>query len=925
MAFNNSKDVRIARDANNVVYGDQNNYAVNTDGELLRLLAQNAAPNACYDSEQRFPPPNCHEGTRLQILEKLSSRIEDKYKANNVLWLHGSAGVGKSAIAQHLAEKYARSGRLGAAFFFSRSDSSRDKIRPLVASIAYQFCKPGSPFRTTLGPAIIDTIRSDPNIFHTSCENQIQQLLVELSSNLHTAATEEQGFPPYLIIIDGLDECIDRAEQERVLAIVEVLISHSAPYFSWIILLCSRPEPQIRHGFDHEGFERHLETFDVNALDDVNRDIHRYLVDNFATLRTKYRRAMGREESSWPGEDVIGKLIARADGQFIFAATVIKYLDVDDEPPQDRLDTIMRIYVEQEESPYSALDILYHQILLNCRNWGKVRALLRLLVTPHLAHPGEHFLEHKDWRSLKLLALFLNIEVHEFSTLLIRLHSVLKIPEGTNIEEEHILFAHASFPEFLTDPKRSGNFHAPALSELEYRDSIAACLLRALAAFTPSYPLYHLESFDSGKLSESWFEKLYPRDWLVELACESWDSHCTKVVSPSEDLLEELENMDVYVVVDISLNLSLRFPLDWHGVIKWAKVVFRSHVNKHCLTNNNIQALDLGNWRIDELVKKLEMTMMEVQVALEPCLYGYLERRRIFGGIFNTEKWLLGPKRDGAGLDVQSFVDAILRELRASSPLSHQLAPWIPGSNHPSSRRKTFLIVPGNIIMQVSNILPIVRMTRDNVRVFQRIYGTLNGLDSWSPTIRLLLGHVVDRTLTISDHTGDLVRFSKDVLEKDLVCFATFFKERLAVLNLDVNFSEGSFWLVDIAGQSNAYDTCNSTSLTSNNSISGSLEDSRGLNDQQVPSSPSSSSCIGSPPQETLESDRAINTQQPLAPEDHSTQPPTHSQICTLPSAVGITLQPNRRQEESGSRHTFDVDDHPKGEHNHQHNCCCLQ
>ncbi|KAK7033622.1 hypothetical protein VNI00_012621 [Paramarasmius palmivorus] len=530
--------------------------------------------------------------TRLQILQKLSSRIEDRSKANSVLWLHGSAGVGKSAIAQHLAEKYARSGKLGAAFFFSRSDSSRDKIRPLAASIAYQFCKPGTPFCTTLGPAIIDTIRSDPNIFHTSCENQVQQLLVELSCNLRTVATKEQGSPPYLIVIDGLDECINRPEQGRVLAIVQALISHSASYFSWIILLCSRPEPQIRHGFNHHGFIGHLEVFDVNSLDSVNRDIRRYLVDNFATLRTKYRHALGQGKSTWPGEDVVGKLVARADGQFIFAATVIKYLDVDDEPPQDRLDTILRIHVVQGESPYSPLDMLYHQVLSSCHKWDKVQPLLRLLVTPHHTlinlTPYDEYLNKsnpeppfKQWRSFETLALLLNFQVHEVSTLLIRLHSVLRIPEGIN-QEQDILFAHATFPEFLADLNRSGNFHAPAMSESEYCEFVATRLLRTLVAFIPSYPLYYSQPFNMAK--SSWAQELQSANWFVRFACQSWDYYCSKVISPSEDLLRELENTDPHVIVAISVELDAGLPLDWA----------------------------LGDPRIDVLAGKLSITMTEM-------------------------------------------------------------------------------------------------------------------------------------------------------------------------------------------------------------------------------------------------------------------------------------------------------------------------
>ncbi|KAK7042942.1 hypothetical protein VNI00_008679 [Paramarasmius palmivorus] len=812
MSFDNPNQVNIGGNANSVVHGDQNNYAY----KALRTLAQNAAPNACYDSEQRFPPPNCHEGTRLQILEKLSSQIEDKSKTNSVLWLYGSAGVGKSAIAQHLAEKYAKSGRLGAAFFFSRSDSTRNKIGPLVASIAYQFCQSESPLYTTLAPAITDVIRSNPNIFRSSCESQVEKLIIKACSNIDTV---EQENSPNVIIIDGLDECINRAEQDRVLAIVRALISHSASYFSWIILLCSRPEPQIRYGFDDKGFKKHLETFDVNSLDDVNRDIHRYLASKFATLRTKYRRATGREGSSWPGKDVIRKLVARADGQFIFAATVIKYIDVDYEPPQDRLDVILRIYVEQGKSPYSPLDMLYHQILSSCHKWDKVKPLLRLLVTPHHDGPSldppndslsHYFLwqqaeemrtwlearaqvrmqaqalvraqealrwaqadveareqEAHKWRSLERFSDFLNIPVCKVSTLLIRLHSVLQIPDETDCD---IQFVHATFPEFLADPKRSGEFYTPAMSKPEYCDCVATLLLRTLAAFTPSYPLYHIDSFDSNK--HSWFQKLNSANWLVAFSCKSWNYYCSKVISPSADLLGKLEKMDVHVIVAISLELHSGLPLDWDDVIRWAKVVFHSDVDKDGLTNYTLQGL--RDSRIDAIVEKLEMTMMEVHIAFATTLNNYQARRGMFERIFNIEQWLFSRGR-GHDISLGSSLNSMMFPTGLSSALS------VLRSLYSSrSRTKRSLIVPREVVAKVSNIIPVVHVIRDDAHAFHRLHVAPH-------LVRLLLGYVVDGKMPVSDPSQ----------EKDLVCFARVFKQRLAMLSLDLKWSEGSFWLVD--------------------------------------------------------------------------------------------------------------------------------
>ncbi|KAJ7438108.1 hypothetical protein B0H11DRAFT_1679913, partial [Mycena galericulata] len=57
---------------------------------------------------------------------------------SSILWLHGSAGMGKSAIAQMFAGNCKNSGRLGASFFFKRGDPERGSWHRLFSTIAYQ-------------------------------------------------------------------------------------------------------------------------------------------------------------------------------------------------------------------------------------------------------------------------------------------------------------------------------------------------------------------------------------------------------------------------------------------------------------------------------------------------------------------------------------------------------------------------------------------------------------------------------------------------------------------------------------------------------------------------------------------------------------------------------------------------------------------
>jgi hypothetical protein len=69
----------------------------------IDILRRAVAIEALHNSGERFPEPACHPRTRTSILEelKLWSLVTDT--ESSLLWLHGSAGVGKSAIAQNFA------------------------------------------------------------------------------------------------------------------------------------------------------------------------------------------------------------------------------------------------------------------------------------------------------------------------------------------------------------------------------------------------------------------------------------------------------------------------------------------------------------------------------------------------------------------------------------------------------------------------------------------------------------------------------------------------------------------------------------------------------------------------------------------------------------------------------------------------------
>ena len=70
----------------------------------IDLLFEASAPGAFHDSGERFDPPKCHPNTRIHILTKIMDWVVGEVGWDEfIMWLHGPAGAGKSAIAQTIA------------------------------------------------------------------------------------------------------------------------------------------------------------------------------------------------------------------------------------------------------------------------------------------------------------------------------------------------------------------------------------------------------------------------------------------------------------------------------------------------------------------------------------------------------------------------------------------------------------------------------------------------------------------------------------------------------------------------------------------------------------------------------------------------------------------------------------------------------
>ncbi|KAK7017512.1 hypothetical protein VNI00_018614 [Paramarasmius palmivorus] len=458
-----------------------------------------------------------------------------------------------------------------ASFFFSRNDPTRDKLDPLVATIIYQFLT-SEPLREVLGPTIIEAVRSNPGIFQLSFEDQLRKLVLEPCSNVDP---QEWKNLPNLIVIDGLDECVLLPSQERLL----LMIRQAIPGCPLIFLIASRPEPRICRAFEHEAFSLHLQRLAIGDSSESTQDITTFFHHRFAQLQDTHH-AFRYIEISWPGENVIWELARRASGQFIFAETVMKYLENDDEVPTERLQAILRIRAEDlPESPYPELDLLYDQILQACPKWDEVSKILRLLLPHGIRVPSTLASRISiDWhvpQTPEFIAALFNFEPGKLQSLLFRLHSVIKVPSQ---KEEEIDILHASFTDYLLVPARSRAWHIEPYTESEFYDLLSQTFLRAISIRSQRY-LQTMQSHTPQLPDE---DTLYLSDVLGIRAGGEPPIFVVfdlirDVVSPSDELIAALNQFDPYPFATWLLNWSAFHGRDngvayWMATITWAEV-----------------------------------------------------------------------------------------------------------------------------------------------------------------------------------------------------------------------------------------------------------------------------------------------------------------------------------------------------------------
>jgi len=417
----------------------------------------------------------------------------------NVFWLNGLAGTGKSTIAQSFSEMAAYEGILGASFFCSRDYLNQKELKNIFPTLAHQLACRYPNFQSH----IIANLRKDPTLAHTSLISQLENLLVNPLSGKNISC---------VIVIDALDECIDDQPASAILSVLGRFVNQLSLVKFFIT---GRPEARIRTGFRLPLLQPLTQVFLLHEVESssVNNDIQLYLAQRL-TVVARQRSDLDLP-NPWPHNDEIKALTKKSSGLFIFASTLARFIESEHHDPNERLQLLLSKENSTRHEGQAGIDTLYSQVLLDAfsnvhesKVFDNLRCVLGAIVLAF------------NPLSRRELSTILGVPMTLISTTLRHLHSVLLVP--TN-EFGEIRIFHKSFPDFLQDYKRCTDSRFYINPETHHHYMALSCLelVKALKRNPCSLPPFTMNQdiVNRQQLLE---------DGLgggVQYACSYWGKH----------------------------------------------------------------------------------------------------------------------------------------------------------------------------------------------------------------------------------------------------------------------------------------------------------------------------------------------------------------------------------------------------------------
>ncbi|KZP05485.1 hypothetical protein FIBSPDRAFT_1054057 [Athelia psychrophila] len=303
-------------------------------------------------------PDQCISGTRRDVIDEILGWALHPSKGDNsnVFFLHGVAGIGKSAVAAAIATRFSEMDRLGAFVSFERAPPGQGQSQPspAVKALALQMAVRDERLRTSIIEVMNDDHTKDP-VLDVLLPEQFDRLIVKPLASVPTLA----GEGAIIIVLDGLYECGPPRDWASLL---EFLVDQTKSLPSNLrFIITSRTVDGILDAVTSTVLHPRIKSRELRSSS--HSDISAYFTFRMQQIRRKNTHL----PEDWPGRAAIVELTTRAFGFLPWAVNASNFVDEFD--PPELLKSLLEQPLRSISKPNPSLDELYTAALNSVGDW----------------------------------------------------------------------------------------------------------------------------------------------------------------------------------------------------------------------------------------------------------------------------------------------------------------------------------------------------------------------------------------------------------------------------------------------------------------------------------------------------------------------------------------------------------------------------
>ncbi|KAJ6543136.1 hypothetical protein B0H19DRAFT_1268300 [Mycena capillaripes] len=522
---------KIATNQGKIAFEDQQGRAIASKQieqcmEMIRsTITASALP---YDTTAGWDDTKiCLRGTRRAHIKTVMDWVhaKDIRGTKQIFLLADVVGSGKTALAHTIAEQCSHDGVLASAFFFE-AKAGRGNPRAFVFNLARDLANR----IPEVSDNISRTLQKDPNLILSMPVSRLFNTLI------FEPLVQCDIVGPLVVVIDAVNEAAT-AELQKILGT-------QIPSLPGIVrvFVTSRPEWSILWDLGPT-----ITPVDLGIHESANHEDMAIYVDIKLKEIASYHCL-----EDWPSPELTLQFLSRAEGLFIWVATICEYL-LQACYPDRMLDRLLETMRETQLPPEKKMDALYFTLLEAC-NWDDID-----FVDGYSQVMGVMVIQRKPLTVGALQQL--HGPMPRVRAIVLPLASLIT---GSTSDHQPVQILHSSFREYVT--QRAIGHHR-IVAKLHQMRLIALCLGILNTVFSVDIPgCGYLNSRESAGIPDVELN-LTEEQWY---AAEFWCAHLVQVVNPTEDVITALHQfLSLHLTTWIEVMVSKRMYKSLIPVCEW--------------------------------------------------------------------------------------------------------------------------------------------------------------------------------------------------------------------------------------------------------------------------------------------------------------------------------------------------------------------